>query len=638
MSDSIGHYCGITLVRQRHGFDYYRQELGDAAWCTRRLCLLMQKQYNRGQDGAGLTTVKFDMPPGAAFLNRTRSDKNNAIEHVIDEVTSDLNVLDADHMTTASDEDCKLACSFLGEASIGHLRYGTHSSNALANCHPLIRRNITASRNLAIAGNFNMTNSGALFDQLVELGLSPVGDSDTQVVLERMGYFLDQEHRHLNATMGPGSLLNLEGRELAAAVAQELDPTRIVRKVADGWDGGYAFAVLLGNGDAFAFRDPAGIRPCYWLMNDRVVAVASERGALLNVFNASVDEVQAVQPGHVLVIKRNGEVREERFADPLPIRQCTFERIYFSRVNDPDIYHQRKQLGRALAPRVLDAVKGDIENTVFSYIPNTAETAHSGLIEQIERLSQHDRADQIIEAVEDGSFSRESLLKSLDIVVRNERIAYKDQRLRTFITHDRGRRRLVMHIYDILRGVVSKDDTLVVLDDSIVRGTTLRESIIKNLSRLEPKRIIIVSSAPPIMYPDCYGIDMSELGRFIAFEAAITLIRENSMEDLLKDVEKACATQARRSASRMKNHVKRLYDEFSLEQLSETISKLVRPKDISWGGKLEVVYQRVEDLRSAMPEFTGDWYFTGDYPTPGGLEVVNTSFLNWYHQIDGRAY
>lgn len=637
MSDPIGHECGLALVRLKKPLSHYADRYGDPAWGVRRLHLLMEKQHNRGQDGAGLAVVKHDLPPGKQYLRRLRSTKHNAIERIFDEVTKDLAPLHRNGGEVDLDR-MKNRCRFLGEVYIGHLRYGTHSGNSVANCHPLIRKDNTASRNLALAGNFNMTNSAELFNQLIEYGLNLVGDSDTQVVLERLGYFLDLEHRHLRATMGPESLRGLEGRRLAEAISHDLDVTKILKRASEDWDGGYAFAGLLGNGDAFVCRDPAGIRPLFYYEDDDVLAAASERPPLMSVFNAEPDAIHSVAPGHVLSIKKDGRTSHAAFAEPLPLRQCTFERIYFSRGNDPDIYEERKQLGRNLAGRVLQSIEHDVEHAVFSFIPNTAETAFLGLVGETQRQVRTHRAEQFWATVESGSPDKDAFHHMNAVQVRAEKIAHKDQRLRTFITHDAARRDLVMHIYDITRDVVREGDTLVVLDDSIVRGTTLRESIITILSRLNPKKIIIVSSAPPIQYPDCYGIDMSHLHRFIAFQAAIELLKDEGRLDLLDAVEHDCRQQADADPAEMVNHVKRIYEPFSLNTLSAKIAELIRPTDVAWDGELEVIYQDVDGLRAAMPEFTGDWYFTGDYPTPGGMAVLNQSYLNWRAGLDTRAY
>ncbi|MCA9290318.1 MAG: hypothetical protein KDA25_04260 [Phycisphaerales bacterium] len=638
MGEFIRHECGLAMVRTLRPLTWYRDTYGDAAWGMRRLYLLLEKQHNRGQDGAGIALVKTNMLPGDRFMRRIRSAKRNALERVFDAMNGDLKSLDGKKARRATDLALKQRYECLGDVYLGHLRYGTHSGRSVSFCHPYLRKSNTASRNLAIAGNFNVTNSPELFERLAASGLNLVGDSDTQVILEQLGYCLDEEHDHLRSTMGPGSLHGLKGRELASAVSEEIDLGRVLRKAADGWDGGYVFGGLLGNGDCFICRDPAGIRPGFFYQSDEVFAAASERAALLNVFNAGMDEVQAIEPGEVIVVKHDGRVLRSPFTHPLPLRQCTFERIYFSRGNDPDIYVERKRLGHSLAARVDDVINGDLERTVFSYIPNTAETAFLGLVEGMDDIARARSLDEVWRRIEDGTITRGTLGELTAVRARSEKIAHKDQRLRTFITHDAARSHLVSHIYDITRGVVRADDTLVVLDDSIVRGTTLRESIITRLSRLNPKRIIVVSSAPPIMYPDCYGIDMSQLGRFIAFEAATSLLHERGEASLLEEVEARCRAQARWHPDRMVNHVRAIYDRFTLEELEGKISQLVYPKGLDWSGEVRVLYQPIEGLRAAMPAFTGDWYFTGDYPTPGGYQVLNTSYLRWRLADEGRAY
>jgi amidophosphoribosyltransferase len=633
MSDRLTHECGLAFVRLRKPLHHYQDVYGDAAWGLRKTYLLMQKQYNRGQDGAGLGVVKFDMPAGDQFLLRIRSDKNNAIERIFDAITTDTERL-SEPITSETEIDAKQSCRFLGEAYLGHLRYGTHSGNSMTMCHPFVCKSNIASRNIALAGNFNMTNSSELFDKLVAYGLDPVGDNDTQVILEKISHFLNDEHERLIKKYS-----NLEGRELANTISRELDIVKLLTKAAQYWDGGYVFASLIGNGDCFICRDPSGIRPAFMYVNDEVVACASERGALANVFNVNPDEIQQVQPGHVVVVKRDGSIVESEFTKPLELRQCSFERIYFSRGNDPLIYKQRKLLGANLAPRIMKVLGDDIKRSFFSYIPNTAETCFLGLLEAVGSELLSIEADTIWAKIQDGSITREDLSNLKHTRVKAELIAHKDQRLRTFITHDAARRDLVTHIYDITRGLIDNDDTLVVVDDSIVRGTTLRESIITSLSQLHPKRIVIVSSAPPIMYPDCYGIDMSQIGKFIAFEAAVALTNEAGSETIFEDIAAKCKAQLKLPVSQMQNEVKALYEQFSLKDISRKIAELVRPAHLEWKGKLDVIYQDIDGLHSAMPEFTGDWYFTGDYPTPGGNAVVNRAYLNWHAGDDAmRAY
>jgi amidophosphoribosyltransferase len=489
-----------------------------------------------------------------------------------------------------------------------------------------------------MAGNFNMTNAAELFSQLVGYGLNPTGDSDTSVILEKVGYFLDEEHRTIEESTAE-ELNGRTGLERSRAISSQLDIVRAFSLAAAQFDGGYVLAGMMGNGDSFIARDPNGIRPAYFLQTDEFIAAASERPPLANVFDVDIDDVQPINPGHILAIKRDGSVRHEPFIKEATPSHCTFERIYFSRGNDPAIYEERKQLGRSLAPRVLDLIDHDVDHTVFSFIPNTAESAYLGMVEEVDHLMLRCRADRIWAAVEAGDITHEKLIELAGSHIRAERLAHKDQRLRTFITHDAARRDLVEHIYDITRGVVNNDDNLVVIDDSIVRGTTLRESILTSLSRLNPKRIIVVSSAPPIIYPDCYGIDMSQLSRFIAFEAAVALLEDRGESSLLDEVEAKCLEQATLAPEKMVNQVGAIYDRFSLEELETKIGELLRPKHIPWEGQLDIIYQSVEGLQSAMPKTTGDWYFTGNYPTPGGYAVLNTSYLNWRQgQSSARAY
>jgi len=638
MSDAIGHECGLVCVRLRKPLTHYLEKYGDPLWGLRRLYLLMEKQRNRGQDGAGIAVAKFDMNPGDSYLLRARSADPNPTESVFRHVFRNIRRLKKLDPHDFDEHRAKKAIEFLGEVYIGHLRYGTHSGYGVRMCQPYIRRHNQPSRNLAIAGNFNMTNAPELFARLVEYGLHPAGDSDTQVVLEKLSYALDQEHEHLRQSMGPGSLRNLEGQELAELISRDLDVARILEHAAAVWDGGYAFIGLFGNGDAFVCRDPAGIRPGFWFANDEVVATASERSALVTVFDVSPDKVRPIQPAHALIMKRDGQVWEEKFAEPAERRECTFERVYFSRGNDRDIYQERKKLGMHLAPRVLDAIDWDVENTVFSFIPNTAETAFIGLTQEVERLVQQRRAEELWRRIEDGSVKREDLSYYMNGRPRIEKAAHKDQKLRTFITRDLGRSEIVAHVYDITPGVVRPGDTLVVIDDSIVRGTTLRDSIITMLSRLNPRRIVVASSAPPIRYPDCYGIDMSQLGRFIAFEAAVSLLHDRGDTRLLKDIEERCRAQQELPPELMKNQVALLYEQFSLDEISAKVAELVRSEKLEWQGDIHLIYQTIEGLHASMPGYTGDWYFTGRYPTPGGYKVLNTAYLNWIDKVDMRAY
>ena len=638
MSDRILHECGLAVVRLLKPLDWYRDNRGDALWGLRRLFLLMEKQHNRGQDGAGIGSVRFNMPAGERFISRLRSAKRNPIERLFDTVMKPLRNISEEKFARLSAAELKQRIPLLGELMLGHLRYGTHGGRTIDACHPYLRKNIVASRNLAVAGNFNLTNSPHLFKELVEYGLDPVGDSDTQVVLEKIGYYLDREHEQLAATMGPGSFQGLEGRTLAEAISNQLDLVRVLRNAADRFDGGYVFASLVGNGDLLVCRDPAGIRPAFIYRDEAVVAAASERAALVTAFNVEPDQIEELPAAHALEVKRNGDIRIAPFTEPLPLKRCTFERVYFSRGNDRDIYQERKRLGANLAERVLQRIDWDIEHTVFGFIPNTAETAFAGLREEIDANLRRRNGEELWKRIQSGTVTREDVDRLIRTRARSEKVAHKDQRLRTFITHDSARRDLVSHVYDVTRGTVTSKDTLVVVDDSIVRGTTLRDSIITMLARLAPRRIVVVSSAPPIMYPDCYGIDMSQLGRFIAFEAAVSLLRDCGEEELLVEVEAKCEEQVDFEPTAMRNHVSMIYDRFTLDELSERVAMLIRSDSLEWKGDIEMVYQDIDGLRQAMPGHTGDWYFTGEYPTPGGYRVLNTAYLNWRRDDESRAY
>ncbi len=637
MSDFLTHECGIAAVRLRQPLEWYREQYGDPLWGLRKLHLLMEKQHNRGQDGAGMATSKFDTPPGDEYLTRLRSADRNAVERLFDEALSPAAALGAT-VATKSIDDLKRAIPALGEVMIGHLRYGTHGGRGTSICHPFIRRHSVAARSLALCGNFNMTNSPELFQRLVEYGVHPVGDSDTGVVLEKFAHSIDREHNHLRATMGPDSFHHLDGEELIRECARQVDWTRVLTWSAQHFDGGYVLAGMVGSGDLFVCRDPSGIRPAFLLVTEDVVAVASERPALAGVFGVDDMQVQALPPGHALVVRRDGTMGCERFAPEREIRQCSFERIYFSRGNDRDIYKERKQLGRNLAPIVHRALNRRLDDAVFSFIPNTSESAYIGLVEGIEAIQRAHHTDLAWSLLQCGELTRDRLEFLMNVHPRADKVAHKDQRLRTFITHDAARRDLVSHVYDITRGTVGPGDTLVVVDDSIVRGTTMRDSVITMLSRLGPARIIVASSAPPIKYPDCYGIDMSHLGRFIAFEAAVHIVTRRGQSTVIDEIERDCLAQAELPPEQMVNHVRRLYDLVSHQDLCDEVARLITPRDVPWKGVVEVVYQTTDGLRDALPDHTGDWYFTGDYPTPGGYRVLNRAFLNWRAGIDARAY
>jgi amidophosphoribosyltransferase len=638
VSDFIGHHCGVALVRLKRPLEEIRRVHGDALWGLRKLYLLMEKQHNRGQDGAGIANVKFDTAAGEPFLMRLRSNKRSPIERLFDAALAPAAASGEADLRRLDIDELKRRIPMLGEVMLGHLRYGTSGGRGESLCHPYVRRSNAASRNLAIAGNFNLTNAGELFRTLVGYGLNPVGDTDTGVVLEKIGHFLDAEHDLLRAAAGPGSLRNLQGVELANHVAGELDLVRVLEKATADFDGGYVFVGLLGHGDCFVCRDPNGIRPVFVLETDDVVAAASERAALTTVFDVPPESVRALPPGHALIVRRDGARVEAPFRTAGRRMECSFERIYFSRGNDAEIYEERKQLGRNLADAVLQRTGDDFEKIVFGFIPNTSEPAFLGLVKEVERRIHQREIASLTGKLRAGTLTEADLARSMEAHPRVEKVAHKDQRLRTFITHDAARRDLVTHVYDITRGVVSPGDTLVMVDDSIVRGTTLRDSIITMLARLRPARIVIVSSAPPICYPDCYGIDMSQLGRFIAFEAAAGVLRDRGDAALFDEIERLCQEQADLPPQRMRNHVRRIYDAVPHPELCARIAQLIRPAGLDWTGDIEVVYQSIDGLSRAMPQHQGLWYFTGDYPTPGGLRVLNTAYLQWRKNIEKRAY
>jgi amidophosphoribosyltransferase len=638
MSDAVKHECGLAMIRLRRPLEWFQSELGDVLWPLRKLYLLMEKQHNRGQDGAGIATVRRDMPAGDQFLERVRTAQRSPIERVFAEAMGPAQRMTAEELRHTHPTELKRRIPFLGELLLGHLRYGTHSGDGAELCHPYVRRHGMPSRSMALAGNFNLTNSRELFDRLVTFGIHPVGDADTGVILEKIGHALDREHDFLESTCGPGSLRNLDGRELVDAVSAGIDLVRVLRQAAEGFDGGYVLGGIVGNGDAFVLRDPAGIRPAFWIETPECVAVASERPALCAAFGVRPEDVRELPRGHALVMKAEGTHSIEPVLEQADERQCTFERIYFSRGNDPDIYEERKALGRNLAPHVLEAVGWDLDRTVFGFIPNTSEVAYLGLLQEVERLATSRAADRMCELLRAGRLTEDGIRQLAHPRVRAEKVTSKDQKLRTFITADVDRKDLVNHVYDITRGTVRPGDTLVVVDDSIVRGTTLRESIVTMLARLEPSRIVIASSAPPIMYPDCYGIDMSQLGRFIAFEAATALLAERGMPHVVDEVERRCRAQEHLPAARMRNEVRAIYEPFTEAEIGAKVASLIRSPQLAWRGRLDVIYQTVDGLRASMPRFTGDWYFTGEYPTPGGYRVLNTAFLRWRAGDGRRAY
>ena len=633
MSDSIQHECGIALIRLKKPIQYFIDNYGSAFYGVNKLHLLMEKQHNRGQDGAGVANIKLDMRPGERYISRVRSVQKAPIQDIFDQINLKFKDLYDANPDSIQDVDfLKRNVGFTGELFLGHLRYGTFGRNSKESCHPFLRQNNWITRNLVVAGNFNLTNVDELFDVLLNVGQHPKEKSDTVTVLEKIGHFLDVENDELYNELKSEGLSN---DEVYAKIANEIGIEKILKKASEDWDGGYTMAGLLGHGDAFVLRDPSGIRPAFWFENDEVCVVASERPAIQTAFNVQVEDVNELTPGHALIIKKNGAVKETLINEPNEPRKCSFERIYFSRGSDKDIYTERKALGKLIVPPVLETINHDLDNTVFSFIPNTAEISFYGLVKG---LDQHLNEKKIAQIQALGSNpTEEEIQKVIRQRARIEKIAIKDAKLRTFITQDDSRDDLVSHIYDITYGGIRADqDNLVVIDDSIVRGTTLRKSIFKILDRLKPKKIVIVSSAPQIRYPDCYGIDMAKLGDFIAFNAAIALLKERGMEQVIEDVYTKSLGQMDLPKEEVINFVKEIYSPFKPEEISAKISELLTPNDMK--SPVEIVFQSIENLHKACPNNTGDWYFTGNYPTPGGNKVVNKAFINWKENRNERAY
>jgi amidophosphoribosyltransferase len=638
MSDLPTHECGVALVRLLKPLSYYEEKYGSPLWGFTKLFLLMEKQHNRGQDGAGVACVKLDVPPGEPFMFRERNVKSNSLDRIFKNLLASYDEKVAEGLIHPEfPETVKRHFDFGGELLLGHLRYGTSGGYSLSSCHPFFRRSPWATRNLALCGNFNLTNTHQLNESLIAMGQHPIFSTDTQAVLEKIGFFLDEEHEDIYRLLRKQ---NVAGEELSRRISEELDLTRVLMRASQKWDGGYVLCGLIGNGDSFIARDPSGIRPCHYFQNDEVVAFASERAPLMTVFDLALDDVREVPPGHAVVIKRRGSVVSLPFTAPLPQASCSFERIYFSRGNDFDIYRERKALGAGLADQVLKAIDHDWAHTVISFIPNTAEVAYYGLMSALRERRRDEVKAAILEASREGRLT-EPLLD--DLILRNwprgEKVVSKDVKLRTFIGQESLRNQLASHIYDITYGSVKPGDNLVCVDDSIVRGTTLKRSILRILSRLNPRKIVIVSTAPQIRYPDCYGIDMSQIGKFIAFEAAVELLKESGRSELLAEVYDRCREEvAKPLGDSPVNHVRKIYDPFTPEQISAKIAERVRPKGVEWHGPIEIVFQTIESLHAAVPRNTGDWYFTGKYPTPGGYRVVNQAYVNYYEKNEGRSY
>jgi amidophosphoribosyltransferase len=631
MSDPIKHECGIAFIRLLKPLEHYQQKYGSALYALKKLYLLMEKQHNRGQDGAGLGVIKLDPKPGEQYIYRRRANGSNAISEIFEKVSKKIN--DKVGKNDLKDADkLKQLAPYVGEVLLGHLRYGTYGGSDTNLCHPFIRENNWMTRNLVLAGNFNMTNVDELFDLLIELGQHPSEKADTITMLEKIGHFLDEENQRLFAECKSQGMSN---QQITHHISENLDIQTMLKRALREVDGGYVLSGMIGNGDAFIVRDPNGIRPCFWYMDDEKVVATSERPAIQTGFNVKIDTIKELKPGHALIIKKNGSVSEVEIITPGQPLSCTFERIYFSRGNDKDIYRERKKLGYLISERVLNVINRDIENTVFSYIPNTAATAFYGMIDGVlDYLSEY-KANEILKM---GPSPDKAVLKKLmELKPRREKIAVKDVKLRTFITDDEHREDMVAHVYDVTYGLIrNNQDTLVVIDDSIVRGTTLRSSIIRILDRLNPKKILIVSSAPQIRYPDCYGIDMSRLKDFIAFQAMLSLLKDNKQTHLLDQVYAKCKAQESLPKEEVVNHVKELYDQFSNEQLEKKIAELLTPEDCN--AEIEIIYQSIDNLHIACPNHKGDWYFSGNYPTPGGNKVVNKAFINFMEGNNARAY
>ena len=635
MSDAIKHECGIALLRLKKPLSFYLEKYGTSLYGLNKMYLLMEKQHNRGQDGAGLANIKFDVSPGTRYISRFRSVKSQPIKNIFQHVNQRFENLYASDPEKLKDvEYLKANEAFTGELYLGHLRYGTFGKNSKENCHPFLRQNNWMTRNLVVAGNFNLTNVDELFDLLVNIGQHPKEVSDTITVIEKIGHFLDQENNRLFKEYNEKGHSN---KEISSLIAKNMDIPSILKNASMDWDGGYTMAGLIGHGDAFVLRDPNGIRPAFWYEDDEVLVVTSERPVIQTAFNVKWENVNELKPGHALIVKKDYDLKEVEINTPSNIQKCSFERIYFSRGTDKDIYKERLMLGSLVTPQVLEAVNFDLKRTVFSFIPNTAEMSYYGMIKATENYLSGVKKKKIQELDQSDSHFQEKLDDILSIRTRGEKIMVKDAKLRTFITQDDSRDEMVAHVYDITYGSIKRnEDSLVVIDDSIVRGTTLRKSVIRILDRLEPKKIVVVSSAPQIRYPDCYGIDMAKLGDFIAFQAAVELLKDQDKLSIIDEVYQLCKTAEMEGKLKEENFVKRIYESFSYEEVSNKIAYLLTNENIN--AEVEIIFQTVSNLHKACPNHTGDWYFTGNYPTPGGNKVVNKSFINYVEGVNKRAY
>ena len=633
MSDAIKHECGIAFVRLLKPLEFYLEKYGTAFYGFNKLYLLMQKQHNRGQDGAGIANIKFNMAPGLKYINRIRSNSPTALKDIFGQVYDQMEIIKKNHPARLNDVNwLKQNVPFISELYIGHLRYGTFGGNTPSSLHPFIRRNNWKTRNLAIAGNFNLTNMDQLFAELIGYGQAPVETSDTVTILEKIGHFIDEEndklyHHYKNE--------GYKQKDISELIAKDLDVLNVLSRASKDWDGGFVITGMIGHGDAFVMRDPSGIRPAFYYQDNEIVIAASERPVIQTAFNLQTSQIKELKPGHALIVKKDGTAGAHAYTAALPQKSCSFERIYFSRGTDEDIYKERKKLGSLLTPAILRAVDHKLDKTVFSYIPNTASVAFRGLMEEMDHFCDGIKSEKILQLGKDAT--SEKLAEIFKLKPQIEKVAIKDLKLRTFIAQDNQRDDLVAHVYDVTYGTVTKDtDNLVVIDDSIVRGTTLKQSILRILDRLQPKKIIVASSAPQIRYPDCYGIDMAKLNDFIAFRATIELLGDTKQNHIINEVYNKCKAQDNLPKEQMVNYVKEIYKPFTAEQISAKIAEMLTHKDLK--AKVQVIYQTIEDLHDAIPNHLGDWYFTGNYPTPGGNRVVNRSFINYIEGRNERAY
>lgn len=633
MSDAIKHECGIAFLRLKKPLAFYKEKYGSSFFPIQKMYLLMEKQHNRGQDGAGFASIKLDVEPGERYISRIRSNQPQPIQDIFTQINERINWELERNPALQNDVDAqKKELPYLGEVFLGHVRYGTFGKNSIESVHPFLRQNNWMHRNLIVAGNFNLTNVRELFNDLVMLGQHPKELADTVTVMEKIGHFLDDEVEELYYKVK--NEMGLSKKDASPVIGENLNIARILKRASKNWDGGFAMAGMIGHGDAFVLRDPAGIRPAFYYDDEEITVVASERPVIQTAFNVPFSNIKELDPGKAIIVKKNGSVHFEQILDPLPKKACSFERIYFSRGNDASIYKERKMLGKTLMPKILEEVNFDMENTVFSYIPNTAEVSFFGMVEGAQEFLNKQKTEKILK--EQASLFPEKLNEILSKTIRTEKITIKDAKLRTFITDDSSRDDMVEHVYDVTYDVVKPTDTLVVIDDSIVRGTTLKKSIIKMLDRLNPKKIIVVSSAPQIRYPDCYGIDMAKLESLIAFNAALELIKDRNLTHLIDEIYQKCKSQEHLPDSEVTNFVQEFYAPFTEEEISNKISEMLRPATVN--AEVKIIYQTIENLHISCPENLGDWYFSGNYPTPGGNRVVNRAFMNFYEGKDARAY